>query len=173
MTVKSSTISRIESVTLIETLRIQQTSRFLMVTLTGPCARHFRILAMGALLLIGTGVGCSQAGSRSPPRFPVQGTVTLDRAPLPEGRITFRSVDGGLADEFPIQDGRFNGQAIAGAHRVEVSVVKPMKPTGPPIPGMPDAIPTESLPAQFNSESRLTASVSESGPNDFSFQLVR
>lgn len=144
-----------------------------MVTPTGPLAQHFLILAMGALLLIGNGAGCSRAGSQGPPRFPVRGTVTLDRAPLPEGRITFRSVDVGLADEFPIQDGRFSGQAIAGAHRVEVSLVKPMKPTGPPIPGMPDAIPTESLPAKFNSESQLTASVSESGPNDFAFHLVR
>ena len=63
----------------------------------------------------------------------------------------------GRDDEFPIQDGLFHGQAIAGAHRVEVSVVKPMKPTGPPIPGMPDTIPTESLPANFNSESQRSA----------------
>lgn len=144
-----------------------------MVTPTGPFVHHFLILAVGALLLIGNGIGCSRAGSQSPPRFPVQGTVTLDRAPLPEGRITFRSAEGGLADEFPIQDGRFSGQATAGTHRVEVSLVKPMKPTGPPIPGMPDEIPTESLPAKFNSESQLTASVSTSGPNEFSFQLVR
>lgn len=133
----------------------------------------FLIVAMTTLGILGSVTGCSRAGDSSPPRFPVQGTVKLDGDPLPEGRITFRSLDSGLANESPIHNGQFSGKVVPGAQRVEVSVVKLMKPTGPPIPGMPDAIPSESLPAKFNSESQLTATVSADRPNEFEFELRR
>jgi len=115
--------------------------------------------------------GCSRKEKPAVARYPVRGTVSLDGSPLPEGRVTFISVLSGHADAMAVKDGRFEGKAAAGERRVEFSVVKNVKASGPPIPGMPETVPQESLPAHCNSESKHKATVVPDGVNDFTFDL--
>jgi hypothetical protein len=115
--------------------------------------------------------GCSGQEKPAVARYPVRGTVTLDGSPLPDGRITLITVAAGHADAMAIKDGHFEGQAAAGERRVEFSVVKNVKASGPPIPGMPETVPQETLPGQFNSETKYKVTVVPDGVNDFTFDL--
>jgi hypothetical protein len=126
-----------------------------------------------ALVLCLTVAGCSDQGKPAVARYPIRGTVSLNGSPLPDGRITFISLATGHADAMPIKDGRFEGQAAAGERRVEFSVVINGRPSGPLIPGMPETVPQESLPAQFNSESKYKATVLPEGVNECSFDLKK
>jgi len=132
------------------------------------CSRQSTALSLIVCLAV---VGCSGKEKPAVARYRVSGTVSLDGTPLPDGRITFISVATGHADAMAITDGRFEGKAAAGDRRIEFSVVKNVKASGPPIPGMPEAVPQESLPAQFNSETKYKATVVHDGVNDFTFDL--
>jgi hypothetical protein len=135
---------------------------------TAARSRQSTALVLTACLVL---AGCSGEGKPAVARYPVSGTVSLDGSPLPEGRITFVSVSSGHADAMAINDGRFEGKAAAGERRVEFSVVKNVKASGPPIPGMPETVPQESLPAHCNSESKHKATIVPDGVNDFTFDL--
>ena len=135
---------------------------------TAACPGKSTVLVLIACLAV---TGCSGEGKPAVARYPVRGPVSLDGSPLPEGRVTFISVLAGHADAMAIKDGRFEGKAAAGERRVEFSVVKNVKASGPPIPGMPETVPQESLPAHCNSESKHKATVIPDGVNDFTFDL--
>lgn len=91
---------------------------------------------------------------------------------MPDGRISFITIEAGLSDVMTIRDGTFSGEAAAGTRRVEFSRVTSVKPKGPPIPGMEAELAQESLPAKLNSESEVTATVQENGENAFDFQIT-
>lgn len=97
------------------------------------------------------------------------GPGTLDAQPLAEGIIYFKTILEGSVDEMPIKDGKFQGQVEIGERRVEVCRYG----LGPPIKfgnaELPNKI--ETLPARYNQESELTATVTEDGPNVFAFTL--
>ena len=127
-------------------------------------------LFVSALLV----AGCGRTGRQEPPRYPVSGTVTLDGTPLPQGTVYFRTVSLGLIERVPIKDGTFAGRVAAGERRIEFSVVKDVKYTGPTMPGVPspETVLAETLPSAFNSESSFTATVTPAGPNVFIFELM-
>lgn len=118
-------------------------------------------------------LGCGKRDS-GPPRFVLEGTVTLDGAPLDGATITFMPTDlknrpsGG-----PISTGKYSvsqGQgANAGPHRVEI---RWPKPTGKKIKDedtgeMIDVV-AEGLPVRYHDQSELKADVGpEKTKHDF------
>lgn len=138
-----------------------------------PCGMFGRFVPLVALalMLLLVVTGCIAQGRPAVKRYPVRGIVTLDGSLLPEGRVSFITLAAGRADALAIKDGHFEGEAEAGERRVEFSIVKNVKASGPPIPGMPETIPQESLPAHCNSESNYKATVVPDGVNDFTFDL--
>lgn len=124
-----------------------------------------------AALFALTLAGCS--GSTTAPTYPVTGTVTLDGKPLEKGEIYFLTPAKGEVDIVAIKDGKFEGQAKAGARRVEIHAYKIVP--AHEAASMPGYTVPESrenyLPAQYNTESTLTAEVKADGENQFDFQL--
>lgn len=120
--------------------------------------------ALGLVMLCAL-VGCTPG---PPPTFPVAGVVSLDGVALAEGEIYF-SLPGDPPVICVIKDGRFEGKAQAGVHRIEICAYRP-RPAKAEMPGM--TLPPENyLPSRYNSESKLTAEVTASGPNQFEFAM--
>jgi hypothetical protein len=119
--------------------------------------------------LLSVAVGLSGCGRKGPVMVPVSGTVTLDGKPLPDGMIYFKRPLEGSVDQLAIQDGKFAGKVEVGDRRVEVSRYGLGTPIKIGKAELPNKI--ETLPACYNQESTLTATLTESGPNQFSFVL--
>lgn len=130
--------------------------------------RHLRMALWLAICVALAGCGAT-TGQPEPERFPVQGTVSLDGKPLPSGVIYFKTIATGAIDAADIKDGKFEGKAQAGDRRVEISAYETVPPQGN---GPMDA-PTQrnTIPPQYNLESKLTAQVNREGPNQFTFDL--
>ena len=119
--------------------------------------------------------GCGGAGGREG----LEGTVTLDGQPLAEGSIRFHPIDGteGPTAGGKIENGEFSllpqGGTFPGKYQVEITSTRK---TGQQIPaalgdGMVDEY-EQYLPARYNTQSELTAEVTESGANRFEFDLL-
>jgi hypothetical protein len=91
---------------------------------------------------------------------------------MPDGRVSFITVEAGLSDVMTIKEGAFSGEAAAGTRRVEFSRVASVKRKGPPIPGVVAEVAEESLPAKLNSESKFTVTVQENDGNTFRFEIT-
>ena len=118
-------------------------------------------------------VGCGPSGDRRS----LSGTVTLDGQPLAEGSIAFRpeyetdSPTGGGK----IQDGKFAIKSDAGLHvgsfRVEITASRPTGQKTYDEMGNEIDEWAQYLPERYNSQSELTAEVTDGGPNEFDFPL--
>lgn len=132
------------------------------------------VLLNGACLFV---AGCGGGDAGGPRGVAVSGTVTLDGAPLDHGTVLIKWKGNAAGGE--IANGKFaipaNVGPIPGKHRVEISSLEggtkvtstdPAKAmeeaSGPP--------PTERIPANYNTESTLTAEV-KAGGDTFSFEL--
>jgi hypothetical protein len=127
-----------------------------------------------ALALLAAGpTGCS---TKKPdyPQASVSGEVTLDGEPLPDGKIIFTTVRLGLNDVVPIRNGQFSSRVALGERQVMITATKMMDPPPTGMPGVieTEKVPTETLPARYNAETTLTATVSADGPNEFMFELT-
>jgi hypothetical protein len=107
----------------------------------------------------------------------VSGTVTLDGNPMPEGEILFAG-PGEVPQVLDIKNGSFEGQVTVGTKRVEIRAYRQVQAVaaggmykGEEVPGGGSSK-ENYLPARFNSESELTAEVTASGPNKFSFPVT-
>ena len=120
-------------------------------------------------------VGCGEPSDRKS----LEGTVTLDGVPLAEGHVKFvpqRGTKGPIAGG-KIIAGNFSispeGGTFTGTFRVEITATrktgKQVKDhrTGEMIDGI-----QQFLPPQYNRQSKLTATVTESGPNQYEFNMV-
>ncbi|MEN6492877.1 MAG: hypothetical protein ABFD16_01180 [Thermoguttaceae bacterium] len=114
--------------------------------------------------------GCD---SRGPQTYTVSGSVTFDGTSVADGQIVFRDEAGQIPTAAgPIAAGQFSFSSQAGPKRVEITAMRD-------IPGKMDrANPGESVPARemyipavYNTKSTLTAEVSPSGKNQFTFEL--
>lgn len=124
-----------------------------------------RWLMLLAMILLCSASGCAKPG---PKLFPVSGNVTLDGRPLAEGTVYFKTIATGEIDSLPVKDGKFAGQAVEGARRVEVVAFRLI-----PVPGEMGGEVQESLIARrFNQDSKLTAEVTAAGPNTFEFAVT-
>lgn len=127
-----------------------------------------------ALALLTAGpIGCSAEKPDHPLAY-VSGKVTLDGEPLPEGRVIFTTVKLGLNDVALIRGGQFNSRVALGERQVRISVIKLMDPPPSTMPGVVETekVPTETLPARYNAETTLSATITADGPNEFVFNLV-
>jgi hypothetical protein len=114
-------------------------------------------LAAAAVALAG---GCSPGVGA----YEVEGSVTLDGAPLTEGDIVFQPEDPKIGPEGgKIKDGRYKMKAKAGANKVEIRAVRavPGKTTpsaaGPGAP--PDPVLESIVPEKYNNTTELKADV--------------
>jgi len=126
---------------------------------------RFSVFASFVLMSMGL-IGCGGGGGNAvDPTVPVQGNVQLDGKPLPEGEITF-AVDGKPPQIAAITNGAYSGKAMAGQNKVSVAVYKTETDS---MTNQPTK--TNTLPARFNTQSTLKATVAESGANQFDFQV--
>jgi hypothetical protein len=138
--------------------------------------RRFCLLAIAGSFSVLL-AGC---GGQGPLRLPLQGAVTLDGQPLPDGTISFLpvSTENGVAAGGAIAAGRYlisaGGGPTPGEYRVEILR---MEPTGEKQPdslgdGETDVL-RNAIPARYNETSELRATVTAEGPNRFDFHLSK
>ena len=134
----------------------------------------FRIMTAAAVALAVAGCG----GGDGIPHEPVSGKVTLDGSPVDTGLITFTPEDiSKPAAGTAIKNGSYSISRSegpsSGPHKVGISS---RKPTGKKLksvdfPGTFVEEMRESLPPQYNSDSRLGVDVKHGGENRFDFEL--
>lgn len=118
-------------------------------------------LGLGLILALGCG------GPSGPVTVDVTGSVTIDGQPVETGTIAFTPQDGkGRTDGAQIEGGRYEAQLVPGEKRVEITA---SKETGEVVDGIQTYV--SLVPAKYNTESTLTASVTESGESTFDFAL--
>jgi hypothetical protein len=137
----------------------------------------------GSLLLILLNVGCG--GTEGPVRIPVSGKVMFDSAPLSAGVIRFIPTDekSGPGAATQIINGEFTFTAedgpVIGSHRVEIEATEHqgfeiddeaafaahVKQTGKSV------LAVNPVPVIYNSQSTLTATVTEADAQAISFEL--
>ena len=94
--------------------------------------------------------------------------MTHDGHPLAEGTVYFKTAQTGAIDTFPVKDGKFEGTAEVGERRVEISAYRTK--TGN-FNGMKGEVKENLIPAPYNVNSKLTATVTPDGPNTFQFDV--
>ncbi|QDU51795.1 hypothetical protein [Gimesia panareensis] len=127
-------------------------------------ARRYSVLIPAVLIFLS---GCS-GSSNTPPEVEVQGTVTFDGEPLPQGSIVFDPVDGkGGSSAGGIENGQFVFNSQFGNKKVLISA---SRDTGKK--DQYDEPITESyIPANYNTKTELTAEVKADGENKYEFVL--
>lgn len=124
-------------------------------------------LAALSIILLGA-AGCI----KSEPTAVVHGKVTWDEEPLVEGEIYF-ILPGKPPEILPVRNGTFDGKAKVGRRRVEVYAYR-LEAT-PLVSrdafGASGTVKVNYIPARYNSESILEASIAPPGPNRFKFDL--
>lgn len=115
-------------------------------------------------------VGCRR-GRVEEPTYDVSGSITIDGAPLKDGFINFESEvpDGQPAGSAKITNGAYATKSRAGKKKV---MITSDKPTGEKDSGGFD-ITVNWLPAEYNSQSKLTAEITSAGPNKLDFKLKK
>ncbi|MBN9120536.1 MAG: hypothetical protein J0I06_15520 [Planctomycetes bacterium] len=108
--------------------------------------------------------GCGDGAGRT---AKVSGKVTFDGKPLDQGTITFRSPNKGAPlQSGDIKEGKYECSSPVGKVTVGIEAFQPT-PAGEQT-GMGKR---NYIPEKYNVKSELTADVSESGPNEFNFDL--
>ena len=125
-------------------------------------------LAMVGLMATMLLVGCG-GGNAASAKHPVKGTVTLDGQPMAEGTIFFRTASTGSVDSGPIVNGQFSLDAEAGSRSVEIAAYK-MVTTGEGEMATENSV--NWIPARYNTSTTLSAEVTTSGANEFSFNVT-
>jgi hypothetical protein len=120
--------------------------------------------AGGLVVLFAAVVGCGDSG---PKKFPVQGTVTLDKKLLEKGTIYFKTLQTGVVDSLEIVNGEYRGDVAEGERRVEIVSYR-MKVQD--LNGMKGEVQENLVPRQYNTDSKLSATIT-AGPNQFPFEL--
>ena len=128
-------------------------------------SQSYALLGLLCLLLS----GCQSGKPGEPKKYPVSGTVTLDGQPVNEnGLIYFKTVATGTIDGFEIKAGKFSGRTEPGERRVEIEV---FQVTVKDFNGMKGESRDSLIPASYNTDSKLTATINPAGPNEFKFEL--
>ena len=129
------------------------------------------VCGLGLLVL----AGCDRGSDRQA----LEGTVTLDGAPLAEGSITLRPLPGtrGPTAGGKINEGKFlisaEGGTFVGTFRVEITASrKTGRKVKDPMLGHEMDETVQFIPVRYNRQSKLTAVVTEAGPNRFTFPLT-
>jgi hypothetical protein len=137
----------------------------------------YRLVTAAALAVV-LALAAAGCGGHGIPREPVSGKVTLDGSPLDNGLITFTPEDntrppaGTAITDGSYRMGRADGPA-PGPHTVTISSRKPTgkKLKSADFPGTFVEETRESIPPQYNVDSRLGIEVKRGGENRFDFDL--
>jgi hypothetical protein len=121
----------------------------------------------------------SGCGSKSYNTAPVSGKVTLDGKPVPGALVSFTPLPVDGKTPGPVSTGRcddegryslatINGEigAVVGNHRVSIFSYSPKVAPGPD-----EVQEIEKFPMRFNTRTRLTSEVTETGLEDENFDL--
>jgi hypothetical protein len=128
--------------------------------------RHTQVVLTQSLCLaLPLIIGCGPSG---PKLYPVSGAVTMDKKPIADGLISFRTIETGDLETMNIKDGQFRGNAKPGNRRVEIYTFRIQKGD---FGGMPREFKQNLVPPRYSSESKLTANVTAEGPNQFTFDI--
>jgi hypothetical protein len=127
------------------------------------------LLLIAAVLMVGCGRGTKRTFEE---RDVVEGIVTLDGVPLAKGRILFESPEDAVLGAPP-----GSGPISEGHYRVSVSMgTKTVRIFAPKVVGEVDdmglATTQETIPAHYNKNSTLEATISADGPRTFDFDLT-
>jgi hypothetical protein len=140
-----------------------------MISTTSRSIRSLALVLLGAIV-----AGCS--GGDELPRQEVSGTIRLGGEPLPSGFINFepsagQATGGGAV----ITDGSYSlprdTGLVPGAYRISISSPSNAGGPGGDAPGSAGSMMQEGIPARYNSQSELTAEVTDGGDNTFDFDL--
>lgn len=124
-----------------------------------------QLVCVAACLLFITGCGGAQD---APSTVKVEGTVTFDGEPLSEGSIVFDPTDGkGGSSAGGIENGKFTFDSQLGQKKVLISA---SRETGKK-DQYEEPITESYIPANYNSQTTLTADVKADGENKFTFEL--
>ncbi|TWU15035.1 hypothetical protein Pla52o_55720 [Novipirellula galeiformis] len=125
----------------------------------------------GLFLVLPLLVGCP--GGSGLDLQPVSGTVTYDGAPLKDGRIQFRSLEGDQRSfSGPIENGRYSVETFTGPMQVEIRASRIVPGLfDESNPGEKTPIGEMYLPEKYNSLTELTADV-PSGGETIDFDLT-
>lgn len=123
-------------------------------------------LAFGVCLLL-TGCPDDKKGAKT---AQVSGTVNLDGKPLAEGDITFAGDPGTAPDTLKVTNGAFQGAVKLGKKKVEVRAYKKEKPPPTATGGVQEVL-VNYIPAKYNTETTLTAEVTDGGVNPSTFDV--
>lgn len=117
-----------------------------------------------------TSLGC--IGSNTPGMVDVEGMVTFDGAPIEEGKILFRQIDGDeRAFATDIVNGAYQLESLPGSTRVEIRASRILPNKFDMTNGTPEPVGQMYIPKRYNKESELTASISLESANEFNFDL--
>jgi hypothetical protein len=117
---------------------------------------------LGVLFLLG---GCDS----KPKVTKVSGTVELDGKPLDDGSISLFGEGGTAPEKFDVKNGKFEGEARPGKKKVQIMAFRQGKVTK--MDKEEFSTPENYLPARYNSESTITADVTDSGINPKEFKV--
>ncbi len=122
------------------------------------------------LLTVVLGCGAVSGCSSSSGRQGVSGTVHYQGKPLPQGHIVFRPTGRGQAAGAVIQDGEFRVPStpglVPGMYRVEIKAMRDVgEPYIDPESGLEERNREQYLPDQYNTQSKITIEITESGEN--------
>jgi hypothetical protein len=106
------------------------------------------------------------------PRYEVTGTVTFEGAPIEEGSISFVPEEKGLSpDAGRIEKGRYSIEVRPGRKQVQIRASRPLPPERQDPHSEMGPLYEDYIPAQYNSQTTLSAEVTADGKNEFSFDL--
>ncbi|MCI0458076.1 MAG: hypothetical protein L0Z62_14015 [Gemmataceae bacterium] len=127
--------------------------------------------ATGFVLALVWNLGCSSGPKGAAPAANVKGTINRDGKPIPTGEIHF-GMTGVPPRVLEIKDGSFSGEAPIGQCQVEVFIyVKGSPPEKDKHGGVRPK--TNTVPQRYwGPETTLKATVNESGPNEFKFDIA-
>ena len=132
-----------------------------------------RYFAAGLMLVVLAGCG-GRATSREV--VAVRGTVTIDGKPLPDALVEFEPQSGRPSSAVTDAQGNYEllysqskKGAVAGTHTVKITTGKEQIVQEGKV--VQKAI-SETIPAQYNASSQLTAEVVPGKPLDFKFELT-
>jgi len=130
-----------------------------------------RLMTVCVVLCVAGVTGCA-AKNPAAVTYPVSGSVNYDGSPLAEGQIAFSKTTESFVTTINIKDGKFEGEAIEGELQVKIFAYKKGEPN-PMYKDDPNAeVPMINyLPKQYNTNSKLTATVKPDGANSFTFDL--
>jgi hypothetical protein len=98
--------------------------------------------------------------------------VTLDGSPMSDGDVYFVDSTTGASSVLTVTNGNFDGKSEAGTFKVEINQFRDESVQADPTGYVPPGGTTKKnviLP-EYNVDSKITAEVTSSGPNDFKFE---